>query len=129
MDVQKSLEQIAQGFLNDPGVRKALGKIDPALGKLEGLDSITNLKLTSLSVAPIRNGLITLGYEGTAAQGFYPNVRARLIEAGVVKKGNVQSVTKDNKGQHDEYEILHMSFHGSLVQLYLRVYNPNYHTQ
>src|SRR3989338_3129424 len=111
----------AIGDRNIRGVREAVRKITPQIRNLESLDTLIDLRLTSLTT----DSDVKLCYEATATVDLYPYVRSRLISAGIIKKDNVVSTTRNNKGENDEYELLHFSFRGAHVQAILKVYNPN----
>ncbi len=119
------MNQLKQDILNTTGVRPILRKSTQEIERLESLDSLRDLRLTSLST----DSFIGLSYEATATSAMYPHVRAKLIEAGVIKRHNVVGTRVGNQGQSDEYESLHLAFHGSSVQAFLKVYNPNYQSQ
>lgn len=108
------------GDRNLRGVREAVRKTTPPIVKLESLDTLIDLRLTSLTT----DYEIKLCYEATATIDLYPYVRSRLIGNGIIKKDNVVSITRSNKGENDEYELLHLSFHGANIQAFLKVYNP-----
>jgi len=116
------INQLTMDLLNNSGVRDVLRIRVPEIEKLENLDGLRNLRLTSLKTESI----ILLSYEATATSDFYPYVRSKLINAGVIKHSKVDFKKRINKGQPDEYESLHLCFYGANVQAFLKVYNPNY---
>ena len=110
-------------LLNESGIREALREQFPHLDRLESLDSLKDLRLTRID-ARGDESFVVLSYEATATEGFYPNVRTRLVAEGIGSKNNV-TVTKEGcKGTSEEYERVRISFSDS--QTILKVYNPGY---
>ncbi len=119
-----NVTEIIYDVLNNTEVRDVLRNSTSGIEKLESLDSLRNLRLISLKT----ESLIQLSYEAIATSDLYPHVRTRLIDAEVIKKHNVRDTRTGNKGQPNEYESVHLTFHGADVQVFLKVYNPNYHS-
>ena len=110
-------------LLNQSGIREALREQLPHIDKLESLDGLKDLRLTGINVRDDES-FMGLHYEAIAAEGFYPHVRARLIDEGIGSKNKVTRLRVRNKGTSNEYEIVQISF--SDAETILKVYNPDY---
>ena len=117
------MNQVVQAVFNESGVRQVLREQFPRIDKLESLDSLRDLKLTGINLREDVS-YVGLWYEGVATDDLYPHVRARMIETGIANKNQITLREIGSKGTNEEYEKLHFSFDG--VQMFLKVFNPNY---
>lgn len=118
------MKQFAQGVLNTSGVRETLRQRVAQIDRLESLEGLKDLRLTGLQVS--ENNVCLIDYQAIASQELYPNVRARIIEKGVVTRNNIIRTSVDNKGQTDESEGVTFGVSGNSIQVYLKAYNPDY---
>ncbi len=109
-------------LLNNPKMREALRQYK-LIESIEGsFDGFADLKLTGVQAD---EQSIIASYRCIGSKDVYPHVRSRLIERGAIKKSNVRSCNKKNSGQPNEYEHLHLVDEGAMIQVHLKVFNPN----
>ncbi|MBW3014006.1 hypothetical protein KY335_02085 [Candidatus Woesearchaeota archaeon] len=113
---------------DDP--REVFLKHVEAIKKLERLDQLEDLELVAHSSYkhPMKEGefCFDVHYVAQAVEGFYPRVRQKLIDAGIVGLHNVTQVRTINKGKPDELEELKLNFYGNRFHLILHVRDPQY---
>ena len=121
---------LADEVLHCPDLRGRLYRHIPQLAKLEDLFGSENVELTSAAIDR-RNisSAVTLTYDVFATPDLYPHVRTKLINARVIKRGDVESARCGNRRRPNECESLHLVFNGGNTEVFLTVYNPSYKTR
>ena len=119
---KESLQEFSEQILNQSGLTKILQEKIPQLGKLERLEGLNFLRLTEMKTGES----ITLSYTAVASESLYPTLDKKLLEKDIIRLNNLLNLDISNKGLPDEYKKIHLAFSESSIQIFLRVYNPNY---
>lgn len=119
---KESLQEFSEQILNQSGLTKILQEKIPQLGKLERLEGLNFLRLTEMKTGDI----LILSYTGVASKSLYPAINKQLVEKDIIKLSNLLNSEITHEGHPDEYQKIHLGFSENSIQVFLRVYNPNY---
>ena len=119
---QEELRDFSEQILNQSGLTKILSEKIPQLNRLERFEGLNFLRLTEMKTGDI----LAVSYAGVASKSLYPLIKKSLIERDIVKLHNLLNSGVVNRGLPDEYQTFHFGFSGNSIQVFLKVYNPNY---
>jgi hypothetical protein len=123
---QKETDSFAEYVINTPQLRDALRRNIGQIGRLESLDSLIDLHI--LGISYVEDNLFSVEYGAVASPAIYPGAKDKLVEKKIINRGNIIKDYFENQGKSDEYEEVKLRVPGtkSLIQVSLRVYNPDY---
>ena len=111
---------------SDSPEREQLRERVPSWSSLERLLGLEKAELNHMGYRRGSDGYFHVGLVVVAKPDLYPDVKSRLINAGVINQGNVESSRRGNKGKANECETLTLTFYGGNTKVFLTIYNPFY---
>lgn len=72
------------------------------------------------------DAFLKISYEAIALRELYSDVRKGFVEGGIRREIILGIEEVRNTGKEKEYKLVRLGSSGNSVQVFLRVYNPDY---